>query len=176
MSDAVCHQCGKPLPSTTRRHARFCSPAHRAAYHRSSTARRMARVRFSVARTRDKTAGAAYIGIVPDHRFLGVYRLKRTDGTLSDMVNLTRAKDALTRHKRRSTPTACRHDLSVVRRVGGAAMTEFAIVVTELSGNKTELCRVGSNPEAVAEAARRKTARLGRSRRMPLYTRVEVKP
>ena len=53
---------------------------------------------------------------------------------------------------------------------------EFAIIVTELSGNKTELCRVGSNPEAVAEAARRKTARLGRSRRMPLYTRVEVKP
>jgi len=55
----------------------------------------MARVRFPVARTRDKTAGAAYIGIVPDQRFLGVYGLKRTDGTLSDMVNLTRAKDAL---------------------------------------------------------------------------------
>jgi hypothetical protein len=67
--------------------------------------------------------------------------------------------------------SARRHDLKVV-----SAMTEFAIVVTELSGNKTELCRVGSNPEAVAEAARRKTARLGRSRRMPLYTRVEVKP
>ena len=66
--------------------------------------------------------------------------------------------------------------LNLVRRAGEIAMTEFAIVVTELSGNKTELCRVGSNPEAVAEAARRKTARLGRSRRMPLYTRVEVKP
>jgi hypothetical protein len=55
----------------------------------------MARVRFPVARARDKPAGGAYIGIVPDQRFLGVYRLKRTDGTLSDMVNLTRAKDAL---------------------------------------------------------------------------------
>ena len=72
--------------------------------------------------------------------------------------------------------SACRHDLNLVRRAGEIATTEFAIVVTELSGNKTELCRVGSNPEAVAEAARRKTARLGRSRRMPLYTRVEVKP
>jgi hypothetical protein len=51
---------------------------------------------------------------------------------------------------------------------------EFAIIVTELSGNKTELCRVGSNPEAVAEGARRKTILLGRSRRIPLYRRVEV--
>ena len=41
-------------------------------------------------------------------------------------------------------------------------MTEFAIVVTELSGNKTELCRVGSNPEAVAEGARRKRIRVGK--------------
>ena len=55
-------------------------------------------------------------------------------------------------------------------------MTEFAIVVTERSGNKTELCRVGSNPEAVAEGARRKTIRLGRSRRSQLYLRVEVVP
>jgi hypothetical protein len=53
-------------------------------------------------------------------------------------------------------------------------MTEFAIIVTELSGNKTELCRVGSNPEAVAEGARRKTILLGRSRRIRLYRRVEV--
>ena len=56
-------------------------------------------------------------------------------------------------------------------------MTEFAIIVTELSGNKTELCRVGSNPEAVAEGARRKTIRTnhtGRWRRIPLYRKVEV--
>jgi hypothetical protein len=32
---------------------------------------------------------------VPDERFPGMYRLKRADGSLSDMVNLTRAKDAL---------------------------------------------------------------------------------
>ena len=90
IGDAICHQCGKLLPATARRHARFCSPAHRAAYHRLSTC-----VRFPVARTRDKSAAGAYVAIVPDERFPGMYRLKCTDGSLSDMVNLTRAKDAL---------------------------------------------------------------------------------
>ena len=90
-----CHQCGKPLPATARRHARFCSPAHRAAYHRSSIAAGMARVRFPVAPTRDKAAPPAYIAIVADNRFPGMYRLKRSDGSPSDMVNLTRARDAL---------------------------------------------------------------------------------
>jgi len=52
--------------------------------------------------------------------------------------------------------------LNLVRRAGEIATTEFAIVVTELSGNKTELCRVGSNPEAVAEGARRKRIRVGK--------------
>src|SRR5262249_53018383 len=66
-----------------------------AAYHRFSTAAKMAPVRFPEARTRDKSAAGAYVAIVPDERFPGMYRLKRTDGSLSDMVNLTRAKDAL---------------------------------------------------------------------------------
>ena len=94
IGDAICHQCGKPLSATARRHARFCSPAHRAAYHRFSTAAKMPRVRFPVARTRDKSAAGAYVAIVPDKRFPGMYRLKRTDGSFSDMVNLTRARDA----------------------------------------------------------------------------------
>jgi hypothetical protein len=102
MSDAICHQCGKPLPATARRLARFCSPAHRAAYHRSSTAAKMARVRFPVAHTRHKSAAGAYVATVPDERFPGMYRLKRTDGSLSDMVNLTRAKDALAKLDNRS--------------------------------------------------------------------------
>ena len=101
IGDAICHQCGKPLPATARRHARFCSPAHRAAYHRFSTAAKMARVRFPVARTRDKSAAGAYVAIVPDKRFPGMYRLKRTDGSFSDMVNLTRARDALAEIRRR---------------------------------------------------------------------------
>jgi hypothetical protein len=95
INNTICHQCGKPLPATARRHARFCSPAHRAAYHRSSIAAEMARVRFPVAPTRDKAAPPAYIAIVADNRFPGMYRLKRSDGSPSDMVNLTRARDAL---------------------------------------------------------------------------------
>jgi hypothetical protein len=42
-----------------------------------------------------KPAVAVYVAIVPDRRFLGMFRLKRADGTFSDMLNLTRAKDAL---------------------------------------------------------------------------------
>jgi len=38
---------------------------------------------------------APYVAIVPDTAFPGMYRLKRTAGSLSDMVNLTRARDAL---------------------------------------------------------------------------------
>jgi hypothetical protein len=33
--------------------------------------------------------------IVPDKRWPGMYRLRLPDGSLSDMANLTRAKDAL---------------------------------------------------------------------------------
>jgi hypothetical protein len=62
----------------------------------------------------------------------------------------------------------------------------YAIIVREQSGNETELCRVNSNPEAVAEGARRKafrvkTFRTSRGRRtlqyidIPKYTSVRVK-
>src|SRR5262245_22562800 len=96
INNTICHQCGKPLPATARRHARFCSPAHRAAHHRSSIADRLPRVRFLTGAGRDNPAAMApYVAIVPDTAFPGIYRLKRTDGTFSDMVNLTRAKDAL---------------------------------------------------------------------------------
>jgi len=33
--------------------------------------------------------------IVPDPKWPGMYRIKRPDGSLSDMVNLTRARDTL---------------------------------------------------------------------------------
>jgi hypothetical protein len=96
IGDGICHQCGKPLPATARRHARFCSPAHRAAHYRSSIADRLPRVRFLTGAGRDNPAAMArYVAIVPDTAFPGMYRLKRTDGTFSDIVNLTRAQDAL---------------------------------------------------------------------------------
>jgi hypothetical protein len=91
-----CLHCDQPLPPTARAHARYCSPAHRAAHHRSSIADRLPRVRFPRGATCDKAATvAAYTAVVSDQRYPGMYRLKRTDGSLSDMVNLTRAKDAL---------------------------------------------------------------------------------
>jgi len=68
-------------------------------------------------------------------------------------------------------PPCSGDDPNLVRRGGEMAMTKHAIVV---NGNKTELCRAGSNPEAVADAARRKTIPLGRSRRTRLYLNVEV--
>jgi hypothetical protein len=39
------------------------------------------------------------VSIVPDTRWPDMYRLRFPDGSLSDMVNLTRAKDALARMK-----------------------------------------------------------------------------
>jgi hypothetical protein len=102
IGDAICDQCGKPLPPTARRHARFCSPAHRAAHHRSSIAGRLPRVRFLTGAGRDNpSAMAPYVAIVPDTAFPGMYRLKRTDGSFSDMLNLTRARDPLAQFRGR---------------------------------------------------------------------------
>jgi hypothetical protein len=102
IADRVCHQCGKPLLATARRHARFCSPAHRAAHHRSSIADKLPRVRFLTGAGRDNPAAMApYVAIVPDTAFPGMYRLKRTDGSFSDMVNLARARDALAQSRAR---------------------------------------------------------------------------
>jgi hypothetical protein len=97
-----CLHCKEPLPPNARRQARFCSSAHRAAHHRSSIADRLPRVRFLSGRGRETALAASYIAIVPDTAFPGMYRLKRTDGTLSDMVNLTRARDALIEHRTRA--------------------------------------------------------------------------
>jgi hypothetical protein len=92
----VCEHCSEPLPLSARFHARFCSPAHRRAAHRAHNPDpRRGRARFLAGRSHEKTVTAAYTAIVPDKRFPDMFRLKRADGTLSDMVNLTRARDAL---------------------------------------------------------------------------------
>ena len=44
---------------------------------------------------RPKTTTSGAVSIVPDAKWPGMYRLRFPDGRLSDMVNLTRAKDAL---------------------------------------------------------------------------------
>ena len=92
----VCEHCREPLASSARIHARFCSSAHRRAAHRARNPDpRRVRARFLAGRSHEKTVTAAYTAIVPDKRFPGMFRLKRADGTLSDIVNLSRAKDAL---------------------------------------------------------------------------------
>jgi hypothetical protein len=92
----LCEHCSEPLPFSARSHARFCSPAHRRAAHRARNPDpRRVRARFLAGRSHEKTVTAAYTAIVPDKRFPGMFRLKCADGTLSDLVNLSRAKDAL---------------------------------------------------------------------------------
>ena len=50
----------------------------------------------------------------------------------------------------------------------------YAIITTDArTGNRHELCRVVSNPEAVAEGARRKTYVMGK-RCLRTYSNVEV--
>jgi hypothetical protein len=91
-----CAHCGGALPPAARRHARFCSPAHRRAAHRAHNGdSRRGHARFLVGIDAKKSAAAPYVALVADELLPGMYRLKRADGTLSDMVNLTRAKDGL---------------------------------------------------------------------------------
>jgi len=56
-------------------------------------------------------------------------------------------------------------------------MTYKIIVTDTRGGSRIELCRVGSNPEPVAEGARRKTYSLKRSGRwvhLPCYSKIEI--
>jgi hypothetical protein len=96
-NNRTCEHCGGQLPLAARRHARFCCPAHRAAHHRTRSVRFLSRATF------DKSA-APYVGIVSDAKCSGMYRLKRADGSLSDMVNLTRAREALASFAEREQP------------------------------------------------------------------------
>src|SRR5215831_20019235 len=92
----ACEYCGGALPPAARRHARFCSPAHRRAAHRADNGdSRGGHARFLAGVDVKKPAAAPYVAIVADELFPGMHRLKRAEGTLSDLVNLTRAKDAL---------------------------------------------------------------------------------
>jgi hypothetical protein len=115
-----CLHCGKHF--TARRHtARFCSGAHRLAAHRRSPISGPARAPtvaldafISVTGTQDthsrdrgNNQGDVTLTtqqprgldrrIVPDAKWPGMYRIRRPDGSLTDMVNLTRAKEALLR-------------------------------------------------------------------------------
>jgi hypothetical protein len=112
---AICSACGSSF-TPRRSTARFCSSRCRLINHRASALKTPARpvgepadAFVSVSGPPSPSAalpkqietlrapGSKQIprGVVRDERYPNMYRLVRPDGSLSDMVNLTRAKDAL---------------------------------------------------------------------------------
>jgi len=117
---ATCFACGSQF-TPQRSTARFCTPRCRKASQRA----RDRGMPLSVTATRPSVATGAILSvtaslrmseehksrsvtlrqshkppkldprIVPDPKWPGMYRVRRPDGSLTDMVNLTRAKDAL---------------------------------------------------------------------------------
>jgi hypothetical protein len=102
--NSFCASCGASF-TPRRSSARFCSTRCRTAAHRSSTAACNAITARRKARSAIKSAPGIVATprlsvtrnprIVVDERWSGMYRLRLPDGSLSDMVNLTRARDAL---------------------------------------------------------------------------------
>lgn len=114
---AVCETCSEPFVPQ-RRSARYCSSACRVAAHRARApvthaaprggvngaiklppdtlvAPRPVLASQSAAEGILVTLSNPAVDIVPDGCWPGMYRIRFRDGSLSDMVNLTRAKDAL---------------------------------------------------------------------------------
>ena len=120
-ASAICQHCNQPFTRRSHR-ARFCSDTHKVAWHRAKTAIKTPATALQDPRgapvtidsTPDipgaKNAPAVTIeipmclkpapklpkGIVRDAVYPNMYRLVLPDGSLSDMVNLTRAREALT--------------------------------------------------------------------------------
>ena len=110
----TCKHCQQPFAPRSHR-ARFCSDAHKVAWHRARTAigkpptasqePRGGPVTIEpTADTPEAKIGPAVTigiskpppkGIVIDTRYPTMFRVVLPDGSLSDMTNLTRAKDAL---------------------------------------------------------------------------------
>jgi len=119
---ATCLACGSPF-KPQRSTARFCSSRCRVAAQRirnRGTPIRTAMTRPGVAAdavlsvtapvgmsggqnlqsvTLRRKAAKLDPRIVPDSKWPGMYRIKRPGGSLSDMANLTRARDALANHE-----------------------------------------------------------------------------
>jgi hypothetical protein len=114
-----CHHCGRPF-QPHRSTARFCSGSCRKAAQRVRDRESPA----GMPATRPGEARNAFLSvtgvpvpnpetvtlrrkppeldprIVPDAKYPGMYRIRRPDGSLSDMVNLARARDALAQSRR----------------------------------------------------------------------------
>jgi hypothetical protein len=106
--EVTCAHCGnvfKPL----RRSARFCGDRCRKRASRadatvppvpagtflSVTGRRDIRANNKPIFVTLRQPASLSEGIVPDGNYPGMYRLRLPDGSLSDLVNLSRARDAL---------------------------------------------------------------------------------
>ena len=90
----LCSHCGsqfRPQRST----ARFCSPRCRVAAQRARNRIGMSGGQKPQSVTLRRKPPKLDPRIVPDPKWPGMYRVRRPDGSLTDMVNLTRAKDAL---------------------------------------------------------------------------------
>jgi hypothetical protein len=114
----LCEGCQEPLLPQRRRSARFCSPACRVASFRRRTSVTHAQTSKPTARVLRRSAGTSTVAhaakrpaavlrervtlsrvraadIEPDKRWPGMWRVRFADGSLSDMVNRTRAHDVL---------------------------------------------------------------------------------
>jgi hypothetical protein len=94
-----CHTEFTPKRST----ARFCGPTCRVAGHRRPAEPARGAILSVTGHTTTRPHASAPditlrrtdlpAGIVPDAKWPGMYRLVRADGSLSEMVNLTRARE-----------------------------------------------------------------------------------
>ena len=66
------------------------------------------------------------LDVVPDGKYPGMWRIRTLDGTLSDMVNLSRAKDAARSIARAKHPEC--HNPQLWRWVVGKSALERALV------------------------------------------------
>jgi hypothetical protein len=139
---ATCAHCGHtftPLRST----GRFCGPTCRKAFNRANPEANIAEKHPSGAATGapgailsvtsaqrpdpERKAISCHAkdlpsGIVADAAYPGMFRVIRPDGSRSDMVNLTRAKDALRLQERAERDLRqAERDLREARRLGDQA-------------------------------------------------------
>ena len=91
------------------------------------------------------TAGRVVAKVVPDAVYAGMWRIDLGDGALSDMVNLTRAKeaaamraDAIIRRRHLAAPPMRRNDPALTKEPRTSALALEASVTAEI-GTQIEL-------------------------------------
>jgi len=110
-----CEVCGGPIPASSTRPRKFCSSRCKQSAYRAGKNRNAAEIHngaesvpvlpaeeaLRISRTPHPPAARSLksqgrppsFEVVPDAKWPGMYRVRFSDGTLSDMVNLARAND-----------------------------------------------------------------------------------